>query len=78
MQRDPLGYVDGTNLHDYVAGGPATARDPSGLKMTKLEKAFWNLEAAAWNLADAQETYDDAIQAASDARNWRKTSMPHG
>jgi RHS repeat-associated protein len=31
LQRDPLGYVDGMNLYEYVAGGPVTAIDPLGL-----------------------------------------------
>ena len=30
-QRDPLGYVDGMGLYEYVRSGPVTRRDPSGL-----------------------------------------------
>ena len=31
LQRDPLGYIDGLGLHDYVSGQPASDRDPNGL-----------------------------------------------
>ena len=31
LQRDPLGYVDGMGLYEYVGGRPAFAPDPSGM-----------------------------------------------
>ena len=31
LQRDPLGYVDGFNLYEYVRSNPGDARDPFGL-----------------------------------------------
>jgi RHS repeat-associated protein len=31
VQRDPLGYVDGGNLYEYVRGGPVNWVDPSGM-----------------------------------------------
>jgi len=31
MTRDPLGYVDGTNVYGYVAGSPVMLIDPLGL-----------------------------------------------
>ncbi|MCC5831338.1 MAG: RHS repeat-associated core domain-containing protein, partial [Phycisphaeraceae bacterium] len=31
MQRDPLGYVDGGNLYEYVRSGPVRYVDPRGL-----------------------------------------------
>lgn len=30
LQRDPLGYVDGMNLYEYVRSNPANASDPYG------------------------------------------------
>jgi len=33
MQRDPLEYVDGTNLYEYVNGRPVNFTDSSGLSM---------------------------------------------
>jgi RHS repeat-associated protein len=30
LSRDPLGYVDGMNLYQYVSGKPLVATDPSG------------------------------------------------
>ena len=30
LSCDPLGYVDGMNLYEYVASGPAVRLDPSG------------------------------------------------
>ena len=36
MQRDPLGYVDGMNLYEYVKSNPLGHFDPSGLKTKKL------------------------------------------
>jgi RHS repeat-associated protein len=32
VQRDPLGYVDGLNLYDYVSSNPINAVDPLGLE----------------------------------------------
>jgi RHS repeat-associated protein len=31
MQQDPMGYVDGMNVYEYVSGAPIGALDPSGL-----------------------------------------------
>lgn len=31
MQRDPLGYIDGSNLYEYVGGNPVTSLDAYGL-----------------------------------------------
>ncbi len=31
IQRDPIGYAGGINLHEYVKSGPVGAADPSGL-----------------------------------------------
>jgi RHS repeat-associated protein len=31
LQRDPLGYIDGPNLYEYVSSMPTTATDPLGL-----------------------------------------------
>ncbi len=31
LERDPLGYVDGSNLYGYVSGQPLAALDPFGL-----------------------------------------------
>ncbi len=33
-RRDPLGYVDGMGLYEYVAGMPLLSNDPSGLAAT--------------------------------------------
>jgi RHS repeat-associated protein len=32
LQRDPLGYVDGSNLYEHVASSPTVGRDPMGLR----------------------------------------------
>jgi RHS repeat-associated protein len=32
-KRDPLDYIDGTNLYEYVDGDPITQADPTGLYM---------------------------------------------
>jgi RHS repeat-associated protein len=34
--RDPLGYVDGASLYEYVRGRPITGQDPTGLYYWKL------------------------------------------
>jgi RHS repeat-associated protein len=31
IARDPIGYVDGSNLHEYVSGNPVKHTDPLGL-----------------------------------------------
>jgi RHS repeat-associated protein len=33
LQRDPLGYVDGLNMYEYVASMPVTVTDPLGWKL---------------------------------------------
>jgi RHS repeat-associated protein len=40
LQRDPLGFMDGLSLHEYVASQPTTASDPKGTSGTKLDKAL--------------------------------------
>jgi RHS repeat-associated protein len=35
IQRDPLGYVDGMNLYQYVEGMPITSMDPLGLSSVR-------------------------------------------
>jgi RHS repeat-associated protein len=34
VQRDPLGYVDGMSLYEYLAGAPLSWLDPLGLRLT--------------------------------------------
>ena len=34
LNRDPAGYADGMSLYEYVAGGPVSYTDPSGLVLT--------------------------------------------
>ena len=36
LQRDPLGYVDGYNLYEYVGGHAVNAVDPMGLSFERL------------------------------------------
>jgi len=38
MQRDPLGYVDGMSLYEYVGGNPMTVSDPSGTQPVEIKK----------------------------------------
>ena len=55
--RDPIGYLDGNNLHEFVSAAPARAVDPSGLQkliLTPLqppefEKCKSDVE-QSWNL----------------------------
>jgi RHS repeat-associated protein len=35
LQRDPVGYVDGMNLYEYVQSYPTMKRDPTGMIMMK-------------------------------------------
>jgi len=39
LQRDPLGYVDGMNLHGYARTNPVRFRDPFGMG---LLDSFWD------------------------------------
>jgi hypothetical protein len=38
IQRDPLGYVDGMNLYEYVMSKPGRGLDPSGKRITLTQK----------------------------------------
>lgn len=40
MQRDPLGYVDGPNLYQYVGGNPGRYVDPFGLMTPRANGAM--------------------------------------
>ncbi|HFE46515.1 MAG TPA: RHS repeat-associated core domain-containing protein [Nannocystis exedens] len=42
-RRDPLGYVDGMSLYEYVASRPVTATDPDGLSWWACFKCFREL-----------------------------------
>ncbi|MBW3540454.1 MAG: hypothetical protein KY476_09295 [Planctomycetes bacterium] len=35
LQRDPLGYSDGSNLFEYVGSSPVQSTDPSGLSSVR-------------------------------------------
>lgn len=40
VQRDPAGYVEGSNFYQYVRGMPIGSRDPSGL-LTAMDLIRW-------------------------------------
>lgn len=46
LQRDPAGYVDGTNLYTYALGAPTIAMDPTGLASTEIDAGT-----VAWSAA---------------------------
>lgn len=37
LTRDPIGYVDGMNLYEYVAAGPVSKVDPMGLQWSQKD-----------------------------------------
>jgi len=49
-RRDPLGYVDGMGLYEYVQGHVLIRRDPTGLDDCQLELDAWRA-AYAWLIA---------------------------
>ncbi|MFG0328772.1 MAG: RHS repeat-associated core domain-containing protein [Phycisphaerales bacterium] len=44
LEEDPLGYVDGPNLYQYVAGNPARYFDPTGLFLKKAWDLAWLID----------------------------------
>jgi len=63
LQRDPLGYVDGMSLYEYVGSGPITSVDPGGLfpglsvlfEDSKLSRAV-RAEARRWFEGNASDS----------------------
>jgi RHS repeat-associated protein len=47
LQRDPLGYVDGMNLYEYVKSHPTYFNDPKGTNCTEF--CIKNLHKQNWN-----------------------------
>jgi uncharacterized protein RhaS with RHS repeats len=80
LQRDPLGYVDGMNLYEYVRSGPLTWIDPLGRARNlghKLWEAFFGvLEIGpldVWDAAYGQDA-DIAQQFAKELAEEKGTS----
>ena len=40
ISRDPIGYVDGMNLYEYVKSSPMKAVDPTGLKPETASECY--------------------------------------
>lgn len=43
LQRDPLGYVDGMNLYEYVGNNPISVVDPWGKSTYEIDAPFANI-----------------------------------
>ena len=74
IERDPLGYVDGMNLYEYVGGGAVSSLDPWGLSTAtgdqwwkdrdRLICTCYELNAAAlaaWRALAAQDKSDVSV-----------------
>ena len=76
LTRDPAGYVDGLNLHQYVSGNPYSYWDPFGLACTQFGNWVENLYTDSWlentivgnELLVAGLTVDELGNSAIDAR----------
>jgi RHS repeat-associated protein len=72
--RDPLGYVDGMNLYQYVNGNPLTYVDPSGLwKVTRGRNKRAIVEAES--NCDTYEHLSEIV--GLDVRNIKKWLTPY-
>jgi RHS repeat-associated protein len=58
MQQDPMGYVDGLNLYEFVRSGPAGNVDPWGLFMPRMHRQFASV---ATKSLGAREHYASGI-----------------
>jgi RHS repeat-associated protein len=65
-QQDPLGYVDGANLYEFVGSDPATSADPFGLSasnpgyVTNHSKSVvwvWDSDEASWTPLPPDSSY---------------------
>ena len=59
MQQDPLGYVDGMSLYEYVGSGPVSRRDALGLKWKRYDRNpdHWCATSMADRLQDLAASY---------------------
>ena len=78
LTQDPLGYVDGMNLYEYVKSNPITAKDPAGLSADLKTTAILSLFEFIWD--DYYYDYfsitgmDKAYGKLHKALNWLKSS----
>ena len=70
LQRDPLGYVDGMSLYEYVRSGPLGLRDPmgegdyvtpDGRKISEGESGYFSAERVA-EVKRFRRNTQDAVQ----------------
>ena len=70
LQRDPLGYVDGSGLYEYVSSAPPSSRDPSGLTpeldllVRRAQAGLALMGAARESMFGTGGTFDQMVAAA--------------
>ena len=64
LQRDPLGYVDGANLYEYVGSSPLSWIDPEGLKKKKkkCKRGGWSILDRSFRVEVTTNTSNHRLQ----------------
>jgi len=76
LERDPAGYIDGSNLFEYCGGGPLSWLDPWGLNRTWRDDAVDGIRAIGdWLFGDPGKEHAEWLNAVERDSGGRRRSI---